>query len=119
MDDRFFLYREEVDFFLRLNASGGTAVLSNVVVATHVGGVATGSVASPLRIGFMSRNYLLLAKVHGGWWTPLWLLRWGLVETAMILVRKGRRAALHHLSSGTTIRADGHTLATRWAAQLR
>ncbi len=117
MDENFFLYREEVDFFLRLDRRFPRSIaMIDKVVAEHSGGVTTGSVASPLRVGFMSRNYQLLRRAHAGYWSPLWYLRWVSVETLGIAMSKGLAAAIHHVRAFHSQSVSGVELAHRWSA---
>lgn len=113
-DEAFFLYREEVDLCLRVTRQHlGHHEMIGESIGDHAGGVSTGPADGALRVTFMSRNYLLLARRHAGAWLPVWVLRWLLIETGIITVTKGWRRAVQHLLAVGAVRSDGLDVARK------
>ena len=67
LDERFFLYWEDVDWGLRAKNAG----FSNMVVPNahiwHKVSVSTGGPQSPLKAYHKTRSHLLMAKIHSPW----------------------------------------------------
>lgn len=67
LDERFFLYWEDVDWGLRAQRVG----FKNIVVPSakiwHKVSVSTGGMDSPLRAYHKTRSHLLFAKIHSPW----------------------------------------------------
>jgi GT2 family glycosyltransferase len=77
VDERYFLYREELDWQLRARAAGlpGPVILREHLL-DHVGGGTTGGTDAPYGRAFLARNTILLARSHAGPWLPMWCLVW-------------------------------------------
>lgn len=99
LDERYFLYWEDVDFSQRCVAAGGRLCLRRDLVAVHDEGGTHGQqgsrARSPLYYYYNCRNRLLYASVH---LDRRQLLRWLWTTPAQswqILLRGGRRQLLH------------------------
>lgn len=76
LDERFFMYWEDVDFSLRLRAAGWTATVAREAVATHE--VSTNRATYPVAIkAYHTWSSILFSRKHGGGWIVgrwVWLL---------------------------------------------
>lgn len=90
LDERFFIYWEDVDWGLRLHASG----LRNVVVPSayiwHKISVTMGGADSPRKVYHKTRSHLLLAHLHAPRSFPI-LLKGLLRDIAWLLVKSSDR----------------------------
>lgn len=97
-DIDYFLYWEEVDLFLRLAKTYPSAIVLPRVVAKHVGGASVGKEGdSPLRVGFKSRNFLKLTAEHSGYYKCIWILKWLIVDSMLLVKNSGLTSAKLHL----------------------
>lgn len=64
LDDRFFLYSEDVDYSLRVQAAGLKVMYCPNSVVYHKIGRSTGGAGSPLQQYYQTRNRLFLAMRH-------------------------------------------------------
>lgn len=67
LDDRFFLYSEDVDFSLRVHEAGLKVMYCPDSVVYHKIGRSTGGAGSPLQQYYQTRNRLFLAFRHAPW----------------------------------------------------
>lgn len=72
MDERYFVYWDDVDFMLRL-AEGGIAVSYDPAVTIwHAAGSLTGGSDSAFTLVHSSFGRALLMRTHGAWWQRPW-----------------------------------------------
>ena len=110
-DESYFLYWEEVDFFLRMTKKTSQPLVLPILVAKHVGGAAVGERASsPVRVGFKSRNFLKICRIYGGRHIVLWFLKWLLFDSVMLMFNGGRASVILHLSMIKELNASGPEL---------
>ena len=64
LDNRFFLYNEDVDYSLRVKKAGFKVMFCPSSWVYHKIGQSTGGVGSPLQVYYQTRNRLLLAFKH-------------------------------------------------------
>ena len=67
LDERFFLYWEDVDWGLRAKKAGFTNLIIPDAHIWHKVSVSTGGMDSPLRAYHKTRSHLLMAKLHAPW----------------------------------------------------
>jgi len=65
LDERYFLYYEEVDLSVRLKGAGWHVMIAGRAKAAHVVSTATGGESSRLYWYYMTRNRLLFLHDHG------------------------------------------------------
>ncbi len=71
LDDRFFLYSEDVDYSLRVQSAGLKVMYCPSSVVYHKIGRSTGGAGSPLQQYYQTRNRLFLAMRHAPWRSKL------------------------------------------------
>jgi N-acetylglucosaminyl-diphospho-decaprenol L-rhamnosyltransferase len=81
LDERYFLYWEDVDLCVRLRAAGGRILFTPAAEIVHLRGRSTARARGPAADAYR-RGQLLFYETHQPAWTPL--LRW-------YLARQGRR----------------------------
>ena len=124
LDERYFLYWEDVDLSVRCVAAGGTLVVREDLTAVHdaggTQGPTRGEAKSALYYYFNCRNRLLFAALL---LPRRQLLRWMWATPAVsreILLRGGRRQLLHRPSlAWAAVRGSAAGLRTAAAALLR
>jgi GT2 family glycosyltransferase len=113
LDERFFLYAEDLEWQLRARRAAPVAWLARECLVRHKVGRSTGSTDHALGRVFMSRNYLKLARRHAGARLPLWLGTWALE----FLVKPGLKGQLRLARAGlagvTTQRTAGADIVAR------
>lgn len=95
LDDRYFMYWEDIDLSHRVRAAGGRILVRRDLAVTHlVGGTQTAIGKSDLYLRYNCRNRLMFAAQHvaddemAGW------LRGSPAHARRVLLRGGRRALL-------------------------
>lgn len=81
LDEDFFLYFEETDWCFRAKAAGHSSNFVPDAKLWHKVSVSFGGEGSPLALYFITRNRLLWARRHAGFWTRLrvyWMATWSL-----------------------------------------
>lgn len=71
LDDRYFLYSEDVDLSLRVRKAGLRVVYCPTSVVYHKIGRSTGGAGSPLQQYYQTRNRIFLALNHAPWRSKL------------------------------------------------
>lgn len=105
-DERFFVYQEDLDLSLRVQASGGRCLYVSEADAYHAGGGTTRSIRST-RLFYAARSRLQFARKHFG---PAGIVAvWAASLTIEPLVRTG--AALWHRSA--------NEMAEAWRAYIQ
>jgi len=87
LDDRYFLYSEDVDFSLRVQKAGLKVVYCPNSVVYHKIGRSTGGAGSPLQQYYQTRNRIFLAFRHAPWRSKLTAL-----HLAFNILLKGSRS---------------------------
>lgn len=90
LDERFFLYWEDVDWCLRLCASGFESVVVPSARIWHRISLSAGGAESALKVYHKTRSHLLFARLHAPQATPL-LLKGVLFDVAWLLVKSSNR----------------------------
>jgi GT2 family glycosyltransferase len=108
LDERFFIYWEDVDWGLRLHASG----LRNMVVPSaniwHKISVTMGGMDSPRRVYHKTRSHLLFARLHAPHSLPI-LLKDLLRDITWLLVKSSDRERFRKVRAYLAAMKD-HTL---------
>lgn len=86
LDERFFLYWEDVDWGLRAKKAGFKNIIVPSAHIWHKVSVSTGGMDSPLRAYHKTRSHLLMAKLHAPW--TLNRLHWGFSRDIAWLILK-------------------------------
>lgn len=92
LDDRFFLYSEDVDYSLRVRKAGLKVMYCPSSVVYHKIGRSTGGAGSPLQQYYQTRNRLFLAMNHAPWRSKLTALH--LAFNILISGNKSERKAV-------------------------
>lgn len=71
LDDRYFLYSEDVDYSLRVREAGLKVIYCPTSVVYHKIGRSTGGAGSPLQQYYQTRNRIFLAMRHAPWRSKL------------------------------------------------
>jgi GT2 family glycosyltransferase len=104
MDERYFLFFEDLDWGLRATRSGFRVGHADASIVIHAGGSSLGSptdrsIGSPLAIYLEFRNRLLFVSVHyPRWWG--WTAVMGFVHALRLLSRGGFRPACQGILAG-------------------
>ena len=116
LDDRFFMYWEDVDFSLRLRAAGWAAKVCHEATATHE--VSTNRTSYPVAIkAYHTWSSILFSRKHKGAWSAgRWV--WLLSSTGVNAVRF-RAGALRGLRQGLRLSNENAVPAYTSAARLR
>jgi GT2 family glycosyltransferase len=116
LDERFFMYWEDVDFSLRLRASGWNFEICRDASATHE--TSTNRKSYPVAIkAYHTWSAISFAKKHRGLWlmgSPLWLV----ISGATNLVRR-RAGALRGLRLGVKLAQESTMPAHKSPLRLR
>lgn len=93
LDDRIFLYGEDVDYSIRARRAGVPLAVAPGAVVLHKGGASSG-IGSPFayrhHVGNMVRTML---RYHGAWWL-LTILPYHTAKLAYLVARRGARGAV-------------------------
>jgi GT2 family glycosyltransferase len=116
LDERFFMYWEDVDFSLRLRAAGWAAKICHDAVATHE--ISTNRAAYPIAIkAYHTWSSILFARKHGGAWT---IGRWvWLASSAGANALRLRTGALRGLRAGMRLSTENADPAYSSALRMR
>ena len=87
MDERFFLYFEDVEFSLRVQAEGFPVRYLESPSASHTVSASTSRLGSPLLLRYHMRNALLFNSIHGPWWVRIALPVWSIFSMVKQLVK--------------------------------
>jgi GT2 family glycosyltransferase len=68
LDERFFLYWEDVDFCMQVRSWGETALHVREAIVTHKVALSSGGTMNPTGVYYQTRNRVLIAKK----WLPFW-----------------------------------------------
>lgn len=71
LDDRYFLYSEDVDYSLRVREAGLKVIYCPTSVVYHKIGRSTGGAGSPLQQYYQTRNRIFLTMRHAPWRSKL------------------------------------------------
>lgn len=108
-----FIGMTEVEFGLRLRRSGFKLLANGsmwrqtrpAVVARDTGG---GPVErTPRRRYYSARNLVVIARIYGGWWTPVWVTVSRLAARGLALLRRPSRSGWAHLRATLLGLGDG------------
>jgi GT2 family glycosyltransferase len=102
MDDRFFLYGEDLDWQLRARRDRPVSWIARECLVYHKVGRSTGSTDDVMGRVFMSRNALKLARRHAGLRLPVWLGRWAIEYVLKPTVKGQLRLARAGIAGITT-----------------
>lgn len=118
LDEDFFLYREELEWQLRVPSAARALVFGEALVRHYVGS-SSGGTDSPLGRLFMSRNYLKLMRRRAGWHTPLWLARW-FVDCLVVPLARGRGSLARAAVVGAfSLKTPGRVIVERHMGRQR
>lgn len=92
LDDRYFLYSEDVDFSLRVKEAGLKVVYCPSSVVYHKIGRSTGGAGSPLQQYYQTRNRIFLSLRHAPWRNKLTAIH--LAFSTMIRGSRSERKAV-------------------------
>lgn len=93
MDERYFLYYEELDWCEKFRRAGLKSWFSGAAKIYHKESVTVGR-ETPIKTYFMARNRMLFIRKNTGWWNTFWFTLFFMLlastKQAIVYIAKGR-----------------------------